>query len=57
MPKKKLPEQVFKKAAHLQKEGKPRNEAIGEAAGMYKSGRLTKEGGYIRGKGKGKKRH
>jgi len=45
----KLPEKVFKKAAHLQKaEGMSRKEALGAAAGMNRSGRLTESGKYIR---------
>lgn len=48
-----LPESVFKKAAHLQKEeGKTREQALGMAAGMHRSGRLTARGTYIRVKGK-----
>lgn len=48
-----LPERVFKKAAHLQRvEGKTREQALGAAAGMDRSGRLTNKGEYIRKKGK-----
>jgi len=46
-----LPERVFVKAAHLMKEGKTREQAIGAAAGMERAGRLTNSGKYIR-KGK-----
>ena len=48
-----LPERVFIKAAHLQKaEGKTREQELGMAAGMNRSGRLTDKGGYIKKKGK-----
>lgn len=46
----KLPQKVFIKTAHLMKEGKSRNQALGEAAGMMRAGRLTEKGEYIRGK-------
>lgn len=47
--KRRLPEKVFKKAAYLQKhEGKDRDQAIATAASMNRSGRLTKEGKYIK---------
>ena len=47
-----LPRQVFVKAAHMMKEGKSREQAIGAGAGMYRSGRLTDTGKYIRVKGR-----
>lgn len=46
----KLPKQVFIKAAHLQKEGVPRKQAIAEAASMNRKGRLSKSGKYRRAK-------
>lgn len=46
-----LPKKVFIKAAHLQSEGKTRNQALGAATGMMRAGRLTRSGDYLR-KGK-----
>ncbi len=42
---------VGNKIKLLRSEGKPEKQAVGEAMGMWKSGRLTTEGKYIR-KGK-----
>jgi hypothetical protein len=53
---KKLPASVHIKAAHLMKEGKTRDEAYGEATGMWEEGRLTREGKYKRGKKKARKK-
>ena len=44
----KLPAKVFKKAAHMQREGVPRKQAIATAAGMMRAGRLTAKGEYRR---------
>jgi hypothetical protein len=44
-----LPEKVHQKAHFLmQEEGLSREQAYGKAAGMNRSGRLTREGHYIR---------
>lgn len=43
---------VGNKIKLLRHEGKPEKQAVGEAMGMWKAGRLTTEGKYIR---KGKK--
>lgn len=49
MARAKLPPEVFRKAAQLRKEGKTRQQALGAAAGMKRSGRLTVDGVYIKG--------
>jgi hypothetical protein len=41
---------ISKKIAHLVKEGKPVKQAAGEAYGMARAGKLTKEGGYKKSK-------
>ena len=44
----KLPASVHVKAARLMREGKTREQAYGEATGMWKEDRLTREGKYKR---------
>lgn len=41
-----LPEKVFKKAAFLQSEGKPKAQSIAIAANMDRAGRLSDAGKY-----------
>lgn len=43
---------IGKKISFLRHEGKPQKQAVGEAMGMARAGRLTSEGGYIRAKKK-----
>ena len=47
---------ISKKIAKLVREGKDPKAAAGEAYGMQREGRLTKEGGYIRKGRKGRRR-
>ena len=47
---------IGKKIAKLIREGKTKEQAAGEAYGMSREGRLTKEGGYIRKGRKGRRR-
>lgn len=41
-----LPDKVFKKAAFLQSEGKPKAQSIAIAASMDRAGRLNNQGAY-----------
>jgi hypothetical protein len=47
---------IGKKISKLRHEGKPEKQSVAIALNMLRSGRLTKEGGYIRSKKKSRRR-